>query len=246
MYEEDTSHLFIEFWETEPIENKAESRKAGRPIFETKEMVKIRWVGDNKRVHNAPADEVAKRVMDQNGNFVGLSYKERWPKHYQAFKDQKAPPIDGTPLSELSVLTAVKVAELKALNIHTIESLAGLDTTGRKRLGMGAMELKQQAQAHLDIVKGEAVPMQLIAENEALKAQMEQLQSQMDALSGKTETSYGPTITRPSEPSPFDEMEDNDIKAFLKDRTGQAPRGRVSRETLIRMADDVIATEEAA
>ena len=240
MYEEDTKHLHIEFFESEPEEDKAESKKQGRPIFKTKELVRIRFVGDNKRVHVAPASEVSKRVMDETGNWVGLSYKERWPRHYDAFKAKQAPIVDGTPLRELTSLTAAKIAELRALNIHTIEALASLDTTGQKRLGMGALALKQQAQAHLDKMQGESVEMRLVEQNAALQAQIDQMKAQMADLSKQPIE----TVTV----SPFQEMEADDIRAWLADRTGERPHGNLSHDKLVQMADAIVAreTEEAA
>jgi len=240
MYEEDTRHLHIEFFESEPEEDKAESKKHGRPIFKTKEMVRIRFVGDNKRIHVAPANEVAKRIRDDAGNYVGLSYKERWPKHYEAFKAKQAPIVDGTPLTEMASLTSAKIAELRALNIHTLEALASLDTTGQKRLGMGALTLKQQAQAHLDKMEGESVEMRLVEQNAALQAQIDDMKAQMADLSSRP----ADTVSA----SPFHEMETDDIRAWLTDRTGERPHGNISHDKLVKMADEVIAkeTEKAA
>jgi len=85
-YEEDTRHLHITFYMKKPERNKRKSIEAGRPIFEAKEMVRIRIVGDPKRIHCAPADEESLKVPDPAGNSIALTYKQRWPKHYEAFK----------------------------------------------------------------------------------------------------------------------------------------------------------------
>ena len=241
MYEEDTKHLHIEFFVKDPPDpDPVESKKQGHPVFKHEEMVRIRWVGDNKRVHDAPADEVSRSFLDEKGNWVGLSYKERWWRHYEAFKAKHATIVDGTPLRELTSLTAAKIAELRALNIHTIEALASLDTTGQKRLGMGALALKQQAQAHLDKMQGESVEMRLVEQNAALQAQIDQMKAQMADLSKQPVE----TVTV----SPFQEMEADDIRAWLADRTGEKPHGNLSHDKLVQMADAIVAreTEEAA
>ena len=56
----DTRHLHITFY-LEPLENPAKSRAEGRPIFEDREMVEIKCVGDPRRswsrrpMRNSPA-----------------------------------------------------------------------------------------------------------------------------------------------------------------------------------------------
>ncbi|MCU0905633.1 MAG: hypothetical protein MUE83_17460, partial [Tabrizicola sp.] len=49
--------LGVEFF-MKPVENKAKSKEAGRPIFEDREMVRIAFPGDSKREHVAPAHEM--------------------------------------------------------------------------------------------------------------------------------------------------------------------------------------------
>tara|TARA_R110000823_G_scaffold10557_5_gene36783 strand:+ start:179 stop:910 length:732 start_codon:yes stop_codon:yes gene_type:complete len=236
---EQASSLHVEFF-SEPVENPAKTRLEGRPIFEEQEFVKIKFPGDNKRIHVAPANEGFRRDPATNG---WVTYAEEYPRHYELFKSGQAQTVAGTPLSELTFLTESKRAELRALNIQTAEQLAGLDGSFLARLGMGGRALKDQATAYLAHATETALEARLAGENAALREQMEALQKQMaDIMQGKAAASVA--TVEPSG-SPFSTWEDEDIKVFINDRQGSRPKGNPSHETLVRMADDIIAKEAA-
>ena len=235
-HEEDHHHLHIEFYETEPKQNKRRTLAEGRPIFETKEMVRIRFVGDPKSVNCAPADECEFRAIGPDAEFVGVSYKERFPKHYEAFKNSLVYHGDGIPIAELPTLDKSRIAELKALNILSVESLAQLNRDGQKRLGVSALEMMKHAQNYLDGRAGVNVEMKMAEENAVLQAQIDALTERM---AGLTEPQEQPVD------SPFGDMESSDIKAWIKDRTGSTPMGNPGHATLVAMADKIIEKEAA-
>lgn len=220
------------------------TREQGRPIYRTREYVRIINPSDplNKPVH--PAHE--KIFRDRHTN-AAMSYAEAYPEEYRAFKAGQAEQIIGTPLTELTSLTAAKRHELKALEIVTVESLASLDGAPLKRLGMEGNALKSMAQAYLDRAKEQAVDARFAAENAALRAEMEALRNDLKAIkSGKAEPEPDANDENPPEPGPFDTFSDDDLKVYIKSRTGEAPRGRVSRETLLRTASELMEAEKEA
>jgi len=242
--DESTKHLHIEFF-AKPVENKRRSLEEGRPIYDDKEFVKIRFAGDKNRILEAPADDPSVRDPQTNR---WVSYKERFPRHYEAFRAGMEFHGDGTPISELPFLTEAKRAELRALNIHTAEALANLDGAALTRLGMGGRALKDQAQSYLDSAKGSAAESRLAKENADLKARMEAMEAQIAALaSGKAPVQ---TVSEDVSDSPFASWADDDLKNWIRDATGSLPKGNPKHETLVRMADeanaDLKAREEAA
>lgn len=251
----DSPHLHVEFY-TEPQENPAMSRDAGRPIFEDKEFVRIRIVGDPKSSLTAPAHSSAGRDRETGQPF---SYADKFPEHYRYFKAQQDQQIAaGTPLTEMPWLTAAKRAELKALNILTVEGLAGLDGTMLQRIGMGAREIKNKAQAWLDSAAGNAVEGRLAEENATMKAQIEDMQRQMAELLGRAPAFVPPVLEEeraeafvepPPGSSPFENWQDDDIKNWIKDQTGNRPLGNPSHATLVTRADEInaeLASKKAA
>jgi len=174
---EATRHLHIEFF-IDPVENVKKSEAEGRPIFEDREMVRIKFVGDPKKELVAPAHD---KFMRDRETGAWISYAEAYHRHYEAFKTGQAALGEGTPIAELPFITAAKRAELKALNIHTAEGLAQLDGTNLQRLGMYGRDLKNKAQAYIDDAKAKAPVAHLAAENAALRERMEALEEMLKA-----------------------------------------------------------------
>lgn len=205
--------LSVEFY-VDPVENMAKSREAGRPIFEDREFIRIRFPADNKRELVAPADEVHYVQAER----AQMKYSERFHQHYAAFKAQNVDFVSGTPLSEAPFLTKSKVSELAALNVKTMEQLSGLPDATIRKIGMGARDLVDQAQAYLSSANN-------ISEIAELKRQIAELQK------GKSDE--------------FSDFSDADLKNMIKDAGGDVPRGMASRETLINALKAIVAEKAA-
>ena len=217
--------------------NEAKSKKEGRPIYDDIEVCKIRTPGDRNSLKVFPANEVSHRQeMPDGSSGDEVTYAMRFPDQYRAFKDNTTQSQTGTPLEELPFLTKGKRLELKALHIHTAEALASLDGTPLKQLGIGGRELKNQAQAYLDNAKGSADVTKLAAENESLKRQIAALVEQQRAPTSSPSD---------NDPASFEAMSDDDLKAFIGNKTGSRPRGQPSHETLVRMAKELVEAEAA-
>lgn len=212
----------VEFY-ADAKEDRHASLKAGYPQFRDVEMVKIRFPADRNRTLVRPALSEWKKVQ---GKVV--TYADRFPEQYQAFKAGQAPVVHGMPLKELPFLTEANRRMLRALEVYTVEQLASLEGQPLKNLGMNGREMKEAAAAFLAKAKGSAVDVQMAAEIAALKRQIETMQAQ------------------PAQPAPTDAyagLSDDDLKAKIKEKTGEAPRGNPRRETLVRMLEE---THEAA
>lgn len=203
------------------IQNISLSEKAGRPIFEDKEMVEIRIPGDKNWSWVGSVDE------------PGMHIKERFAEQYAAFKRGEMIASVGTPLEAWPPLTKSRVAELKGCHIFTVEEYAAIPDNTLGKLGIGAREEREKARAFLESAKGNAPTAALAAEVARLTAMVEQ-------LTGKTVT--------PAEPKdrPIEECSDAELKEFLKRETGQPVLGNPSRETLLKRVAEVAEAKQAA
>jgi hypothetical protein len=216
----DTRHLHITFF-IDPIENPAKSRAEGRPIFEEREMVEIKFVGDPKKILAAPAHE--KFTRDRaSGQWV--TYAQAYHRHYEAFKTGEAAKGEGTPIEELPFISAARRAELKALHVHTAEALSSLEGASLERAGMYARELRDKAKAYIEKAKGSAVEMKLVEENAELKRRLEALESKM---------------AEPGKGTP--EWEDARKKAWEMKQTRPAPEGAADRTEVQQPASEAAA-----
>lgn len=220
--------------------NDAKSKQAGRPIYDDMEICEIRTPGDRNLIRVYPAHEVSHWDDTPEGGREPVTYAMRFPEQYKRFKNGTTQSQSGTPLEELPFLTQGKRLELKALNIHTAEALAGLDGTPLKQLGIGGRELKNQAQAYLDRASNTADVTKLAGENELLRQRLADLER--DVRDAAMANAAKPVSTA----SNFEGLSDDELKAFIADKTGSKPRGVPSHATLVRMCEDLTATESEA
>lgn len=199
------------------------SKEAGRPIFKDIEAVEIRMAANKQTVGVFPAHEFW-QWGEIDGVRQKITYAMRFADQYKRFKANEAQAMTGTPLEELTFLTQAKRSELKALSIYTAEALATLDGQPLKQLGMGGRELKSQAEAYLNRATDSAAVMRMANQIEQLKQTIADLQP----------TQSGPVVS-----SPFNDMDEEAIKEWIKDATGSRPRGNPSKETLVRMATEI-------
>ena len=180
---EDDRKLHVRFY-MEPVEQTARSIVEGRRIFEETEFVEIMIPGDKQTV-------IKRQVFPMD--------RQRFPQHYARFKQGLADQTVGTPLSELTFISASKVKEYEFFGIKTIEQLAGCsDGTQAAQSMMGFVSDKQKANQFLEVAKGAAPVNELKVrldaqeqENATLKAQMADLlkrfESQPKSKAAKTE-----------------------------------------------------------
>lgn len=167
VHDED-KRLFVQFY-VEAVKNETKSAAEGRPIFDEIPHVKIITPGSR--------DVLVTRATK--------NYQTRFPKQWEAFtKSQDQTCINGTPLSEVPFLTVGQIAELRALNVMTLEQLANLSDAVAHKF-MGAQKMKQQAGAYLLAAFDSAPITDLQNQVNKLVSQNAALSSQVEALSAK-------------------------------------------------------------
>ena len=161
--------LFIQF-HTKAVYNQHASVKQGRPIFQDEDYIKIITPGSQLAIIDAPYN---------SGN-----YPRRFGTQFKAWKSGQAGVQSGTPLESFPLLLGkpAMVAELKAINIQTVEQLRELPDLYAGQI-MGGNELKRRAAEWMDETQGAAAVMARMGqENEQLRAQMNEMQRQLAEL----------------------------------------------------------------
>ena len=115
--------------------NSFETQKQSRKIFV--EHVYITILAPANRLN-----EIHRRANEED--------RARFARQFRAFLDNSEVLQVGTPLSELPLIAASQVLELKHLKMETIEQLAGMADTVAQMLGTGGLDLKRRGQAYLD------------------------------------------------------------------------------------------------
>ena len=159
------SKLYVTFY-VRPIKNAFRSEQEGRPIFEEREYIKIIVPGDSKTTVDCP-------VTDE--------FRGRFEKQYEKFKKGLAQAVEGTPLEMWPQMTVGLCAELKAMNISTVDQLAALDDSKAQKI-MGSHELRRKAQLFLSAAKGEAENNKITAELQKRDDEIALLKMQMQHI----------------------------------------------------------------
>ena len=165
--------LHVEFF-VESVKQDFKSEEAGRPIYADTEFVRIHIPGDKNLI-----TERAATKQD----------KDRFALEYARFKNgmKEEEQAVGTPLKHWPAMSRAMAKEFAAVNVHTVEQLAGLSDTAKQAFGMGALEWSRKAQAMLDAAAGSAGAEKYAAENEALKQRIADMERQFAELSARVD-----------------------------------------------------------
>ena len=192
----DGNSVYFE-WDTE--KNDAESTKEGRAIFDKVLRVFIVSPGSPKSI----ASHVVEREMPDKTIKTYNHVTPRYADEIASFKKAgESEAMSGTPLDMLPFLDMATRAMLRALHIHTVESLAELSDLGVQNVGMGSRQWKEQARAWLESAAGGAPMTRLIAENAKLKDDNGRLNNLVAQAMGRLDALEGGTVAAAPEAAP--------------------------------------------
>ena len=160
-----------------PKENRSKSEKAGKPVYEDWEWIKLMPAGGNSVVE--------RWVTDKD--------KKRFPAQYEAFKSGLEPTIEGTAVEMWPAVTPAEVKMLRGATIRTVEDLAVCSETALSNIGFGARGLQAKARewliAAVDTGKSAAKIEHLREEVKSLKLRNKELEKQNTDLRNNFRTS---------------------------------------------------------
>ncbi len=146
-----------------PVLQKKETEVSGHPVYKEKMFLKIVMPGEQKLVHDQPMRE---------------SDKERFPQEWAHYQNTKTNLQPGVPIDHWHSISLTQKAELKHLNIMTVEHLAGLSDAGVQQI-MGGHDLRRKAQLFVETGKDSEMLAKIKADaekkEEALRAELAEL-----------------------------------------------------------------------
>jgi len=163
-------------WAAEKNENA--SAQQGRPVHERI----LRAVVVSPGMKNSETSILIERQRLDGTTKIYETHIENTPglrDAYDQFRKNQAPELSGTPLETWPALDVARIADLKALHIHTLEQLAALSDAGLAKLGMGARELQKLARARLEEAKGGAPLEEAYRRIGELESELAALRNQM-------------------------------------------------------------------
>ncbi len=164
-------NLFVKF-HIKPLQSKGKSVIEGRPIFEDQEYVSIMVPGNKTSIVDRPA-----RQTD----------RDRFPKHYAAFKANEGDLLEGTPLEQWPQISRSQVEELRYFNVRTVEQVAQMADAQAQQF-MGINTLRTAARLFIDAAKENADLSKYVADMEEKDNQIAVLTQAVEALKDKVDS----------------------------------------------------------
>jgi hypothetical protein len=227
-----TDAALIVVFMTRAKKNEVKSAAEGRPIFDDEDICRIRIPGSTD-VRDYPALSISADGW-QTDPFTGeqtqRTYAERFKMQYLQFKQRQTQTVSGTPLEELAALTEARRAELRALNIYTVEQLAFLDGQNLKNIGPYGRDLKNMAQEYIDSGKARIADVAAKALLEAQAAEIMVLKTDLGLLKQQRLAEGIDTE--------FDGMTEAAIRSYIEVHAGHPVVGNPPRKRLIQMATE--------
>jgi hypothetical protein len=198
------SRLLVKFY-TKPLKDDGETLAQGRPVFRELTYIDIQVAGDRDGGVCRPATDAD---------------KQRFARHFEAFKQRLETPIDGVPLKEWPLMTRTQVEELAFYNIKTVEQLADLnDNLSQQFMGINA--LKRKAKEFLE------------AANEGVKVsdlqtQLAERDSQIEALTDRMNAMEANQVTDNKASAGLDVVDE--VTPLTEKATKRRPRTRANQK----------------
>lgn len=160
--------LYVRFYK-KATENESKSLEAGRPIFDETDFIRIMVPGDKTTMVDREVHEVDAK---------------RFSRLYKQWKEDQTHTDSGTPLEAWPQIQTGQVAELKAMNVHTVEALAALSDGHAVKI-MGSNTLREKAQTFISASKDAAFVNQQAAELAKRDQQITLLMDQVAKLDAR-------------------------------------------------------------
>lgn len=174
---------FVTF-QTIAKEQKKESEDAGRYVAKDVDMVTVRQLGATDSVVFKVEQWLAQNKLDVQGGRLAESHAKAYEESYQRWKAGQEMPVHGTPIKSWPVISPAQVEILIRVGLRTVEDLADLNDEGLRKIGMGAVELKNKAKNWMSASNDKG---KLTQDMTALQRTNEQLLNTVTTLTAKVE-----------------------------------------------------------
>lgn len=177
---------YVQF-ERRAIEDKAASLREGRYVGKDVDFALVTPPYSKDLVEYKVStwlDNIERNLRDGR---IPQHFADQWKEAYRKWQNGQEVPLNGTPIKTWGAISPAQQKALISMNCLTVEDLALINDEGMKRIGMGAVELKQKAVTWLASLKDHgAVTVELATlktENKVLLDTVESLTQKVEALS---------------------------------------------------------------
>lgn len=190
-----------------PVLDGEKTKEAGRQVYKDVEFIKVAVPGDRNSLFFQPSEQ---------------RHRDQFPQAYAAYKNRAHVPVVGTPIEQWAPISRSIALNLRALNIDTVEALAGVHDGHVDKIGSNGRDLRGRAKAWLAEAETGAEAQKLASEKNALNDQIASLQAQISALRTVQGNPAIPPIPVAPLPDPTMTIEQDVITAARRGRRASA------------------------
>lgn len=169
-------------FERRPIEDRNASIAQGRYMTKDVDFVVITPIGSKDRIPRQIDEWFTQLDQQVREERIPLDWAQQYKRAYEAWKTGQEIPLNGTPIKGWGLLSPAQQANVLGADIRTVEDLAQMSDEAMKRIGMGALELREKAQAWLRSADSQGKMAQEAAGNQA---KIRQLEKQIESLTSQ-------------------------------------------------------------
>lgn len=168
------------------VEDAAATREAGHYVARDVDMANITPPYSKDVMKYKVANWLEQLKVDAINARIPGEWVDKYKAAYEAWKRGQELPLDGFPIKGWGICSPAQQETLIKLHILTVEQLAAVNDEGLRRIGMGAVDLKNKAVAwlkQLDKAGKPAIEMAALKrENETLQASVSSLENRVSEL----------------------------------------------------------------
>lgn len=169
-----------------PVEDKAASLAAGHYIAKDVDWALITPPYSKDVVELKVEAWLKNLVLDVQNDRLPKAWADSYRDAYDKWKRGEEMPLNGTAIRGWGMIGPAQQETLVRMNILTVEDLAAVNDEGIRRIGMGAIDLKNKATAWIQQNKDRGPLVQEVAavkaENAALRVSVQGLTDQVERL----------------------------------------------------------------
>lgn len=166
-------------FEFRPVEDREASLKSGHFVTRDAEYVIITPAGSKDEVEKLVPEWLTQMKQQVREGRLKPEWENNYVRAYEHWKRGEEIPVNGTPIKGWPVLSPAQQKNAISANVRTVEDLAAANGEALQRLGMGAVEMKQKAEAWLKAASSLGT---VVQENSALKVKVRDLETQVKNL----------------------------------------------------------------
>jgi hypothetical protein len=221
-------------FERRAMEDKAATLAAGHYVAKDVDYALITAPYSRDVFHTKVSDWMVELESQRVGGRINPEWVDHYKKLYKAWQAGEEMPLTGTAIKGWGVISPAQQKTLIEMGIHTVEDLCSINDEGMKRIGMGALELKNKANGWISQLKDKGPLTVEIAsvkkENANLSAQVATMQKQIEQLTAMIQKPEVPQVA-------VVEVSDEDVLGspaeLYEQKFGKPPHHRMKPESIL-------------